>query len=265
LHVGAVLRAKRAEAQFIKNWEALAKTRTTEKTTTVVARVSDFLSSQKQQNEGLKRKRNHIYFLSDDEDETDRPSKTCPGQDRQAKMAKVKELFEQLNSASKMKDASKNMAYSTERAGTVTGPQTCPYPSAAEERLRAKNQAQLKENLENERREACEMSWSEVMDFVTVLKDACKSSTVLQVSSYFPSILSLGNPFSHHTHQVLVYSFSCNVLLLQVLKHLMGFPWLDNNHNIKKKKVLMLMKSKPAIGLLYVAVCSLHLKLVCLT
>ncbi|KAG0569647.1 hypothetical protein KC19_6G104700 [Ceratodon purpureus] len=226
LHVGAVLRAKRAEEQFIKNWEALAKTRTTLKTTSVVARVSDFLSSQKQQNEGLKRKRNHIYFHSDDEDETERPSKVCPGQDRQAKMAKIKELFEQLDSANKMKDAVKNMAYSTERVGTVTGPPTCPYPSAAEERLRAKKQTQLKIDLENERREACVMSWSEVMEFVTVLKHAGKNSTVLQV-----------------------------------LKHLVDFPWLDNNHNTKKTKVLKLLKSKPAIGLLYVAVLSIRMGL----
>lgn len=179
------MRAKRIEAQFIKNWEALAKTRTTLKTTSVVARVSDFLSSQKQQNEGLKRKRNHIYFNSDDEDETDRPSKTCLGQGRQAKMAKIKELFEQLDSANKMTDTSKNVPYSTDRVGTVTGPRTCPYPSAAEERLRAKHQTQLKADLENERREACEMSWEEVTDFVMTLRDACRNSTVLQVSSYF--------------------------------------------------------------------------------
>lgn len=201
------MRAKRAEAQFIKNWEALAKTRTTLKTTSVVARVSDFLSLQKQQNDGLKRKRNHIYFHSDDEDETERPSKTSPGQDRQGKMAKIKELFEQLDSANKMKDASKNMAYSTERVGTVTGPPTCPYPSAAEERLRAKKQTQLKADLENERREACVMSWSEVMDFVMVLKDACRKSTVLQVSSYFPPSCRCQAFSYHHSSSlgVLIY------------------------------------------------------------
>lgn len=178
-----MVRAKKAEAQFIKEWEALAKVRTTQKRISVVARVSDFLSSQNQQNEGLKRKRNHIYFNSDDEDETARPSKTSPGQDRLAKMVKLKETYEQLNNANKMKDASKNMPYSTDRVGTVLGPRTCPYPSAAEERLRAKSQT---EDLENQRREACEMSWSEVMDFVKILKDACRNCTVLQVASYFP-------------------------------------------------------------------------------
>ena len=181
------MRAKRAEAQFIKNWEALAKTRATLKTTNVVARVSDFLSSQKQGNADLKRKRdNHIYFPSDDEDEAARPSKISSGQDRQAKMAKIKEVFEHLDNANKMKDASKNTAYSTDTVGTVTGPRTCPYPSAAEERLRAKKQTQSMADLENKRFEACDMSWSEVMDFVTTLKDACRNSTVLQVSSHLP-------------------------------------------------------------------------------
>lgn len=186
LHLRAVLRSERAEAQFIKEWEALAKTRATQKRISVVARVSDFLSAQNPQNEGLKRKRNHIHFNSDDEDETARPSKTSPSEDRVAKMAKIKETYEQLDNANKMKNASMNLPFSTGGVGTVLGPRTCPYPSAAEERLRAKSQTQLKEDLENQRREACEMSWPEVMDFVKTLKDACRNSTVLQVASYFP-------------------------------------------------------------------------------
>lgn len=181
-----MLRSKKAEAQFIKEWEALEKTRTTQKRISVVARVSDFLSSQNQQNGGVKRKRNHIHFNSDDEDETERSSKTSPGKDRIAKMAKIKETYEQLDNASKMRDASMNMPLSTDRMGTILGPRTCPYPSAAEERLRAKSQTQLKEELENQRREACEMSWTEVMHFVKIMKEACRKGTVLQVGSYSP-------------------------------------------------------------------------------
>jgi len=196
-----VVRAKRAEAQFIKEWEALAKSRTTQKRINVVARVSDFLSSQHQQNGGLKRKRNHIYFNSDDEDETERPSKTSLGQDQLAKMAKIKETYEQLDNANRMRDASRHMPYSTDRVGTVLGPRTCPYPSAAEERLRAESQTQLKEELENQRREACEMSWSEVMDFVKILREACRNCTVLQVASKF-----LYSVFDHDlSSQVSVY------------------------------------------------------------
>lgn len=260
------MRAKRAETEFIKNWEALAKSLPGLKKSSVVSQVSNFLSSQNSLKEGLKRKRNHIYFDSDDEEETDRPSKTSTGDERSAKIAKIKELFEQLENANNAKESLNNLPYCTDRMGTVTGPRTCPYPSAAEERLRAKEKTKTKAQLDDKYRDANEMSWSEVMDFVRILKDACKNCTVSQVSipSFSPCCSCTKLLF---TLQDLVYSFMGNDVLLQVMKHLVDTPWQNNDFPLvpKKKNLTKFLKSRLGIGLLYVAVCPLTLKLVYFT
>lgn len=182
LHVGAVLRAKKAELESIKNWEALARTQFELKTkSSVVSRVNDFLSSHKKTSKALdkslKRKRDVIRFSSDDENlvncssDDERPNKRTLGERSKPKMAMLREMMESIGGSS-----------------SVTGPRRCPYPSAAEEKFRAKRQKKLQAELdleqasiEIERQEACQLSWTEVADFVMVLKDVCCNRTVLQV------------------------------------------------------------------------------------
>jgi hypothetical protein len=196
LHVGAVLRAKKSEVDYVKNWEALARSQLELKMKShVVNRVDKFLSSHKNrligQDDNPKRKRQHIYFTSDDEEEATRPSKKILGEEIVTKMAMVKDIVEQLGIASRESIVTKDAVGTTSREESLTGPRSCPYPSAAEEKLRAKRQKQLQAELDIERRNAFQMSWPEVTDFVTTLKDACKNRTVPQVSYhlYFKQIL----------------------------------------------------------------------------
>lgn len=57
-----------------------------------------------------------------------------------------------------------------------------------------------------------------------------------------------------------VLSFHTHDLLLQVLEHLVDHPWLDGEAKKARKRTLRIMKARPGIGLLYVAVWSLNLE-----
>jgi len=180
LHLAALVRAKKAEADLIKNWKGLPCTQSElTHTSSVVARVAQFLSSEKQQTKALaghpKRKREFLSDSSDDETGSS-AKKVAAVKEGTRAAALMQEIVEKLSGASKGK--------------AIGHFSNCPYPSAAEERFRVKRQRKLEAELERESPEACHLTSMEVAEFIMVLKDICSDRTVIQVLHHHSFTLS---------------------------------------------------------------------------
>jgi hypothetical protein len=180
LHLAALVRAKKAEADLIKTWEGLPCTQfELTHTSSVVARVAQFLSSEKQRTKALaghlKRKRESLSDSSDDETGSS-GKKVAEVKEGTRAAALMQEIVEKLSGASKGK--------------AIGHFSNCPYPSAAEEKFRVKRQRKLEAELERESPEACHLTSKEVAEFIMVLKDMCRDRTVVQVLHHHSFTLS---------------------------------------------------------------------------